>query len=245
MIVVNQLDTARQPVTPAPEHQVEIVRSCSRRETRDAHSHVAVNEFRKLHLHAPCFDESVSNLIRFSVRTGGRSVTRTRAIDGRGGLVRFALPGLRTGRIRRKGTPLQRGMGAPVDGVRAARRARAATSIAGNGGASRICAIGFFAKKYIAKISLAVYRDVVPERVSRMLRTADRSQWDRPSRSLRGAPRDCIRRAGTRDGMRHPGPRLPARGRRRFRGARRPASAERADVLVGAARPGGRRLREA
>ena len=73
---------------------------------------------------------------------------------GAGGDVRFALPGLRTGRIRRKGTALQRGMGAPVDGVRAARRERAATSIAGNGGASRIRAIRIFCQKiYCQNIS--------------------------------------------------------------------------------------------
>ena len=92
----------RVPTEPQCAGDLGLRRAQHAREARGRkHLEIAVNEFLKLHRHAPCFDESVSNLIRFSVRTGGRSVTRTRAIDGRGRLVRFALPGLRTGRVRR------------------------------------------------------------------------------------------------------------------------------------------------
>ena len=52
-------------------------------------------------------------------------------------------------------------------------------------------------------------------------------------------------KSATRDGAWHPGPHLPTKGRGEFRGSRGPAPAERADLPVGAARPGGRRLREA
>ena len=60
-----------------------------------------------------------------------------------------------------------------MDGARAVRRERAVTSVAGNDDASRICAIGF-AKKSIAKISLVIYRAVVPKLPRREPECAER-----------------------------------------------------------------------
>ena len=58
--------------------------------------------------------------------------------------------------------------------ARAARRERAVTSVDGNDDASRIYAIGFFAKKFIAKISLVIYRSAVPELPRREPECAER-----------------------------------------------------------------------